>query len=227
MTERTGWQMVVAALKAEGIQYVFGLPGNPSCLYDALYDEPSIEPILVRHEAAGGFMAMAHALLTGEPAVCFASPGPGAANLVSALLESLATCAPVIALCTGVSGRLDGKGAFQETDQMGMMRPVCKWAVRVPYADRVPWAMRRAFSLATNGQPGPIYVEIPFEVGGDMAEMPAYRPAERAIRPAGDPARVAQAAALLAEAERPLIVCGGGAENPTLMAMLAAELPSA
>jgi len=213
MTELTGWQMVVAALKTERIRYVFGLPGNPSCLYDALYDEPSIEPILVRHEAAGGFMAMAYALLTGEPAVCFASPGPGVANLVPALLESLATCAPVIALCTGVSGHLDGKGAFQETDQMGIMGPVSKWAVRVPYPERVPWAMRRAFSLATNGQPGPIYVEIPFEVGGGRAEMEVYRCAERAIRPAGDPARVAQAAALLAEAERPLIVCGGGARR--------------
>ncbi len=87
---------------------------------------------------------------------------------------------------------------------MGIMEPVTKWAVRVPYADRIPWAMRRAFSLATNGQPGPVYVEIPVEVGSDRAEMPAYLPAERSIRSAGDPARVAQAAALLAEAERPL-----------------------
>jgi acetolactate synthase-1/2/3 large subunit len=213
MGKMTGWQMVVAALKAEGIKYVFGLPGSPTCLYDALYDEPAIQPILVRHEAAGGFMAMAYALLTGEPAVCFASPGPGVANLVSPMLESLATCAPVIAPCTGVSGLKDGMGAFQETDQVGIMKPVTKWAVRVPYAERVPWAMRRAFSLATNGQPGPIYVEIPFEVGNAQAEMADYVPAERYIRSAGDPTRVAQAAALLTKAERPLIVAGGGARR--------------
>lgn len=211
MTIGTGWQMVVAALKAEGIRYVFGLPGSPTCLYDALYDEPAIRPVLVRHEAAGGFMAMAYALLSGEPAVCFASPGPGIANLVPAMLESLATCAPVIAPCTGVSGHKDGMGAFQETDQVGIMKPVTKWAVRVPYPERIPWAMRRAFSLATNGQPGPIYVEIPFEVGCASAEAPDYVPAERSIRPAGDPARVQRVAGMLAEAERPLIVAGGGA----------------
>ncbi len=213
MTARTGWQMVVAALKAEGIRYVFGLPGSPTCLYDALYDEPAIQPILVRHEAAGGFMAMAYALLSGEPAVCFASPGPGIANLVPAMLESLATCAPVIAPCTGVSGYKDGMGAFQETDQLGIMKPVTKWAVRVPYPERIPWAMRRAFSLATNGQPGPIYVEVPFEVGCASADVPAYVPAERSIRPAGDPARVQRVASLLEEAERPLIVAGGGARR--------------
>ncbi|MFL7811423.1 MAG: thiamine pyrophosphate-binding protein, partial [Anaerolineae bacterium] len=83
----------------------------------------------------------------------------------------------------------------------------------VPYVERVQWAMRRAFSLATNGQPGPVYLEIPFEVGGAHAEVPAYRPAERAIRSAGDPERVVRAAALLAEAKRPLIVVGGGARR--------------
>jgi acetolactate synthase-1/2/3 large subunit len=211
MKKKTGWQMVVQSLKAEGVKYVFGLPGSPACLYDALYDEAAITPVLVRHEAAGGFMAMAYALLTGEPAVCFASPGPGIANLVPAMLEALATCAPVIAPCTGISGHDYGKGAFQETDQVGVMKPVTKWAVRVPYAERVPWAMRRAFSLATNGQPGPVFVEIPVDVGAAEAEMDDYVPAERYIRPAGDPARIKQAAALLAEAERPLIVAGGGA----------------
>lgn len=211
MKTKTGWQMVVEILKAEGIKYVFGLPGSPACLYDALYDEPAITPVLVRHEAAGGFMAMAYALLTREPAVCFASPGPGIANLVPAMLESLATCAPVIAPCTGISGHTDGKGAFQETDQVGVMKPVTKWAVRVPYAEKIPWAMRRAFSLATNGQPGPIFVEIPVEVGAAQSEMSDYVPAERYIRSAGDPARVEAAAELLAEAKRPLIVAGGGA----------------
>jgi acetolactate synthase-1/2/3 large subunit len=211
MSKMTGWQMVVEILKAEGVKYIFGLPGDPACLYDALYDQPAIKPVLVRQEAAGGFMAMAYALLTGEPAVCFASPGPGIANLVPAMLEALAACAPVIAPCTGISGYDDGKGAFQETDQMGIMKPITKWAVHVPHAEKIPWAMRRAFSLATNGQPGPIFVQVPVEVGRAQAEMPDYIPAERYIRPAGDPARVRQVAAMLAETSRPLIVAGGGA----------------
>jgi acetolactate synthase-1/2/3 large subunit len=211
MNELTGWQMVVKALKDEGVKYVFGLPGSPTCLYDALYDEPAIKPVLVRHETAGGFMALAYALLTGEPAVCFASPGPGIANLVPPMLEALAACAPVIAPCTGISGHTYGQGAFQETDQVGIMEPVTKWAVRVPYAGRVSWAMRRAFSLATNGQPGPAFVEIPVEVGSAKVENSGYKPAERYIRPAGDPTRIRQAADLLAGAQRPLIVAGGGA----------------
>lgn len=95
----TGWQAVVKALCLEGIQFVYGLPSSPKDLYDALYDEPSIKAIQVRHEAAGGFMAMAHALSTGEPAVCYASQGPGIANITPAMLESLATCAPVILYC--------------------------------------------------------------------------------------------------------------------------------
>jgi acetolactate synthase-1/2/3 large subunit len=154
---------------------------------------------------------MAYALLTGEPAVCFASPGPGVANLVPPMLEALAACAPVIAPCTGISGHTYGQGAFQETDQVGIMGPVTKWAVRVPYADRVAWAMRRAFSLATNGQPGPAFVEIPVEVGSARVENPGYVPAERYIRPAGDPDRIRQAAKLLAGAQHPLLVAGGGA----------------
>jgi acetolactate synthase-1/2/3 large subunit len=93
------------------------------------------------------------------------------------------------------------------------MEPVTKWAVRVPYAERVPWAMRRAFSLATNGQPGPVFVEIPVEVGAAVAEMADYRPAERRIRTAGDPERIERAAALLAQARRPLIVAGGGVRH--------------
>jgi len=97
MRERTGWDVVVSALVAEGVEYVFGIPGNPADLYDALYDEPRVRPVLVRHEAAGGFMAMAYALVSGRPAVCYAPPGPGIAHLVAPMLESLATCAPIIA----------------------------------------------------------------------------------------------------------------------------------
>jgi len=209
----TGWQAVVKALKAEDIQFVYGLPGSPKDLYDVLYDEPSIKAIQARHEAAGGFMAMAHALSTGKPSVCFASPGPGCANLTPALLESLATCAPVVAFCPGTDGRLEGKGAFQETDQIGIMAPVTKWAVRVPYLEKIPWVLHRAFSLATNGQPGPIFIEIPVEVGRSQADIPDYIPAIRSLRTAGDPKQINQAVNLLKHSENPFIVAGGGARS--------------
>lgn len=209
----TGWQAVVKALKSEGIKFVYGLPSSPVDLYDALYDEPSIKAVQVRHEAAGGFMAMAHSLSTGDPAICFASEGPGVANLTPAMLESLATCASVIAICPGVDGRKDGKGAFQETDQVGIMSPITKWAVRVPYAEKIPWVIHRAFSLATNGQPGPVYIEIPTEIGRGKADIPDYIPAIRQLRTAGDPSQIIKATELISSASRPVIVAGGGARR--------------
>lgn len=213
MRKITGWGAVVEALKVEKIKYVFGLPSSPKDLYNDLYDEPSIKAIQVRHEGAGGFMAMAYSLLSGEPSVCFASQGPGVANLAPAMLESLATCAPVIAICPGVNGYRDGKGAFQETDQMAMMKPITKWAVQVPYAEKIPWAIHRAFAMATNGQPGPVYVEIPSEVGRGINEIPEYTPSVRYMKTAGDPLMIEQAAEYIMEAKRPLIISGGGARR--------------
>ncbi|MHB1417307.1 MAG: thiamine pyrophosphate-binding protein, partial [Chloroflexota bacterium] len=88
MPKQDAWQAVVEALKAEGVKYVYGIPGSPRHLYDALYDNPTIKAILVRHEAAGAFMAYAESRLTRRPAVCFASPGPGVTNLVAGILEA-------------------------------------------------------------------------------------------------------------------------------------------
>ena len=108
-----------------------------------------------------GLMAMAEALATGSPAVCFASEGPGVAHLAAPLLESLAACAPVIALSPGVDRRKDGKGAFQETDQVGLLKPVTKWAVSVTNPEKIPWVIHRAFSLATNASPGQFTLKFP------------------------------------------------------------------
>ena len=209
----TGWQAVVSALKVEKIKRLYGLPSSTQDLYDALYDEPTIQVVQVRHQAAGGFMAMAEALATGRPTVCFAGAGPGVTHLVAPMLEALATCAPVIALSPYVDGRKDGKGAFQETDQLGIMKPVTKWSVRVSHPDKIPWIMHRAFSIATNGKPGPVFIEIPVDVGRVEAEIPAYTPAVQYIRTQGDPAQIQGALKLLQEARKPLIVAGGGARR--------------
>src|SRR5438067_6098962 len=206
----SGWQAVVAALRAEGVQRVYGLPGDPIHLYDALYDTPEITPVLVRHEGSGVFMAMAEARLTNRVAVCHGSPGPGTTNMVSGLLEAYSACMPVICLASGTPGAFDGLGAFQEADAGGIVRPVTKWNVRVERPERISWAMRRAFSLAATGQPGPVFVEIPTDVGTTTAEIEPYRPAPRPLRCGPDPALLARAAELLREAARPVLVAGGG-----------------
>lgn len=210
MARMTGWQAVVAALKVEGVQRVYGLPGDPLHLYDALYDTPEITPVLVRHECSGVFMAMAEARLTNRVAVCHGSPGPGTSNMLSGLLEAYSACMPIVCIATGTPAAFDGMGAFQETDAIGLTRPITKWNVRVERPERIPWALRRAFSLAASGKPGPIFVEIPADVGTAVAEMDDYRPAPRPLRCAAAPELLAAAADLLRAAERPVLVAGGG-----------------
>lgn len=211
MSERYAWQAVVEALEAEGTPFLFGLPGNPRFLYDALYDSKRVRAILVRHETSGVFMAMAYARLTNRPGVCFGSPGPGVANLLPGLMEAHSACTPLIALASTAGMRHEGMGAFQEVDQLAMAKPVTKWAVRVTSPEKVPWVMRRAFYLATNGKPGPVYVEIPTDVALRKADIPAYPSTTlRVPRPAGNPLDIEAAAEMLAQARRPLIVAGGG-----------------
>ena len=113
MTEKRAWDVVVDALRAEGIKHVFGLPGHPAALYDSLYDAPEIEAVLVRNEASGVFMAMAYAKLTRRPGVCFGSPGPGVANMVSGVLEAHSGCTPLLVLGSSASTEIEGMGAFQ------------------------------------------------------------------------------------------------------------------
>lgn len=211
MAEMNGWQALVRGLEAEGVEIVFGLPGSPGQFFDQLYDSAKIRTVMVRHETSGAFMAMAWARITNQPAVAFGCPGPGVANLVPGVLEAYSGCTPMLVLGVRASTRTDGMGAFQETDHIGMLSPITKWAATINRADRTDWYLRRALSIATNGQPGPVYLEFPADVGLASAEFGAYKPADRAVRPAPDPAKIAAAADLIAAAKRPLLVCGGGA----------------
>jgi len=211
LIEKTCWDVVVDALRGEGVRFVFGLPGHPKALYDSLYDAPDVKAVLVRHETSGVFMAMAYAKLTRQPGVCFGSPGPGVANLVPGVLEAHSGCTPLIVLGSSASVLKEGRGAFQETPQMEMLRPITKWAFRIPSPDRAAWTMRRAFSIASNGKPGPVYVDIPFNVGTSTTRETLYIPSDRPIRVRPDPERVKEAAELLLASERPVIVAGGGA----------------
>ena len=204
------WRAVCEALVEEGVEYVFGLPGNPELLYNDLADFPQVKPILVRHETSAVFMAMGYARVSGRVGVVHASPGPGMANLVPGLLEAHYACSPIVSLVSAVGRTHEGMGAFQETPSLDLARPVSKWAVRIDIAERTTWTLERAFALAQNGKPGPVFVELPADVAATQAEIPPYRRPFTDLRSAGDPALVARAAGLLAKAERPVIVAGGG-----------------
>lgn len=204
------WQSIVAALKGEGIRHVFGLPGG-DLFHDALYDVPEIEPVLVRDENAAPFMAMGVARVSGRPGVCYGSPGPGVTNLISGVLEAYAACLPVVVIGASSDRGNAGMGAFQETDQMSLMKPVTKWCDRITEPERTPWVMGRAFSIAANGKPGPVYIDIPKDIGMREASIPEYTPAVYPRRCSADPRDIEEAATLLMQSKRPLIVAGGGA----------------
>jgi acetolactate synthase-1/2/3 large subunit len=226
MAEMNGWQALVRGLEAEDIRMVFGLPGSPVHLFDALYDSDMVRTVMVRHETSGAFMAMAWARITNEPAVAFGCPGPGVANLVPSVLEAYSGCTPMLVLGVRASTRTNGMGAFQETDHIGMMTPITKWAATIERTDRTDWYLRRALSIATNGQPGPVYLEFPADLALAGAEFGRYQVADRAVRPAPDHAKIQAAADLIADAKRPLIVCGGGAVLSGAGAALTAVMDS-
>jgi acetolactate synthase-1/2/3 large subunit len=207
---RRPWGAICAALAAEGVEYVFGLPGNPTLLYNDLYDSPQVRPVLVRHETSAVFMAMGYARVSGRVGVVHASPGPGMANLVPGLLEAYYACSPLVCLVSSADLAYEGMGAFQETPSLELARPITKWAARIDIPEKAAWTMERAFGLATSGKPGPVFVEVPADVGLAEAEIPDYRPPLRDLRTAADPDLVGRAAEVLAAAERPVIVAGGG-----------------
>ncbi len=209
----TGWQAVVEGLRAEGVPYVFGLPGDPGHLYEAVYEleqDGGPKAVGVRYETSGAFLAMAYARVSGQLAACFGCPGPGIANLVPGVLEAFSGCTPMLVLGVRASRATNGMGAFQETDHIGMMKPITKWATTVESPERIPWTIRRAIQLAQTGQPGPVYVELPADIGMGTFEIPPYRKATGDTRPGANADDLLRAADLIAEAKRPLIVTGGG-----------------
>ncbi len=208
------WDVVVAGLAAEGVPFVFGLPGDPRHLYDAL--ENSEHPgapkaIGVRYETSGAFMAMAYTRVTGTIAACFGCPGPGVANLVPGVLEAYSGCTPMLVLGVRASRQTDGMGAFQETDHISMLRPITKWATTVETPEKITWTIRRAVQIATTGKPGPVYVELPGDVAYAEAESLDYLPAPEIAPPAPNPIAIRDAAVLIMAAKKPLIITGGGA----------------
>jgi thiamine pyrophosphate-dependent acetolactate synthase large subunit-like protein len=215
MAASTGGRAVVELLKAEGVRHIFGIVGSTFLdVLDTLYDDRSIEYVNVRHEQAAAFMADGLARVTDGPGVCLVTSGPGATNLITGVAAAHVAHSPVVVLVGGIALDHYQKDAFQEFDLLGMFRPVTKLALQVNKAERIPELMRAALRAAMTGRPGPVFVEIPRDVLG--AELPpasiqapaTYR-ATHALPPHPDAVRAA--ARRLQEAQRPLLLVGGGA----------------
>jgi len=202
------WKVVVDSLVSEKAKFVFGLVAGPWDFWDYLADT-NIRPILVRHELSSVQMAMAHARLTARPGIVMNSPGPGVANMFAGFLEANTGCIPIVAPVPSSEMGTEGMAQMQEADMVTSFRPVSKWAYRITKADKVAWGMRRAFSIATGGKPGPVFLEIPMDVGNSEYSGPAYRSVS-VPKYHPDGSSVFEAARLIARSERPVIVAGGG-----------------
>ena len=208
-----GAQMVLEALRREGVRIIFGYPGGAVLpLYDALPEFPDLHHVLVRHEQGAAHAADGFARASGDVGVCFATSGPGATNLVTGLATAMMDSAPVVAITGQVARPFIGKDAFQETDVVGVTLPVTKHNYLVQDVDELPEILKEAFAIARSGRPGPVLVDIPkdvFLLEGDFEyEAPARRPRQTVRRPGAPELR--RGATLIARAERPVIVAGHG-----------------
>ena len=203
---------IVEALVAEGVSLVFGMPGGHILpIYDAILDEPAISSVLVRHEHQAAAMAAAHAQLTGRPAVVLVTAGPGVTNTLTAVAEAWVGALPLVVLGGRASTVTAHRGASQEIPTDHVFAPVTKWSIRVDRAELVLDILRRAFTVARSGRPGPVLVDLPRDVLLQSVLDECYVPSAAPARPAADPGAVARAAERLAGAASPVVVAGGGA----------------
>jgi len=203
---------IVEALRAEGVDVVFGLPGGHILgLYDGLYDAPDIRHVLVRHEHTAAAMAAGYAQLTGKPGVVLVTAGPGATNLVTAVAEAYVGALPMVIFAGRGITPTAHRGASQEVPTDRIFAPVTKFAVRADRSAYLVDLTRQAFAIARSGKPGPVYIDIPRDLFDGEIEVPDYVPGAGKQPAGGAPEVIEQAARELLAARRPLIVAGGGA----------------
>jgi acetolactate synthase-1/2/3 large subunit len=211
MIKRTGAELTIALLERQGITRIAGIPGGANLpLYDAL-SHSSIRHILARHEQGAGFIAQGMARATGQPAVCFATSGPGATNVLTALADAKLDSIPVVCITGQVALPLIGSDAFQEVDIYGMSLPVTKHSFLVRAVDELLTVIPEAFRIASSGRPGPVLVDIPKDVQLAECKFPLWPEPGRPAPPQSPNAAAMDAAAkMIREAERPVLYLGGG-----------------
>ncbi len=212
----SGAEMVVRALRDEGVKTIFGYPGGAVLhIYDALFQQSDITHILVRHEQAAAHMADGYARACGEPGVVLATSGPGATNTVTGIATAYMDSIPMVIITGQVQTDWIGDDAFQETDIVGVTRPIVKHSFMVRHARDIPIAIRKAFYIATTGRPGPVLVDIPKDCTSPLEKFEYPAPAKIKMRSynvvtRGHPGQIKKAVDLLMQAKRPLFYTGGG-----------------
>lgn len=212
-----GNEAIVKALIEQKVDRVFGFPGGAVIpLYDAFLDySKQVRHILVRHEQGAAHAAEGYARASGKAGVCIATSGPGATNLITGIADAYMDSVPIVALAGQVPTSLIGNDAFQEADMMGITRPITKHNFQLRNPNEIRSTIGKAFKIATTGRPGPVYIDLPKdvqmrEVKKDYLDLntPGFNPRIR-----GHPRQISEAAKMIANAERPLLLAGGGATS--------------
>src|SRR3954453_16903926 len=208
-----GSDLLVAALEREGVERIFGVPGEENLDTVESLRTSSIELVLTRHEQAAAFMAATHGRLTGRPGVCIATLGPGALNFSTGAAYAHLGAMPMI-LITGQKPIMTARQArFQIVDVIGSMRPLTKMGRQIVSAASIPTIVRDAFRVATEERPGPVLLELPEDIASEQAEAEIV-PSHPIEIPVAQPQAVQRAAEMVLAAERPLIMLGAAASRP-------------
>ena len=212
----SGADALMRSLHEEGVDIIFGYPGGAALhIYDAIFNQQHIEHILVRHEQGAVHAADGYARSSGKPGVAIVTSGPGATNAITGLATAFMDSTPVVVISGQVKSNLIGTDSFQETDMIGVSRPIVKHSFLVQRAEDIPSIIKKAFHIATTGRPGPVVIDVPkdftdpeykfdFDYPKDV-DIRSYKPVKE-----GHSGQIKRAVKLLLEAKKPVIYSGGG-----------------
>ena len=216
MEHLSGGDSLIRALHDEGVDLIFGYPGGAVLhIYDAIFRQDKIEHILVRHEQAATHAADGYARATGKAGVVLVTSGPGATNAVTGIATAYMDSIPMVVISGQVESRLIGTDGFQETDMVGISRPIVKHSFMVQHASEIPAVVKKAFHIATTGRPGPVVIDIPKDVTDPKLKLPYEYPSDVKMRSYAVPSKghsgqIKKAVEALLAAKRPMIYAGGG-----------------
>ncbi|MFD0951035.1 acetolactate synthase 3 large subunit [Paraperlucidibaca wandonensis] len=216
MEQLSGGEMLIRALADEGVEFLFGYPGGAVLhIYDAIFQQDKVKHILVRHEQAAGHAADGYARATGKVGTVLVTSGPGATNTVTAIATAYMDSIPLVVISGQVPSNLIGEDAFQETDMVGVSRPIVKHSFQIRHASEIPAVVKKAFYIAASGRPGPVVIDVPKDCTNPNEKFPYEYPAKVKLRSYTPPGRghagqIKKAVDELLAAKRPVIYAGGG-----------------
>ncbi|MGB0496273.1 MAG: acetolactate synthase large subunit, partial [Kangiellaceae bacterium] len=211
--------LMVKALENEGVEYIYGIPGEENLDFLNSLNGSSIELVLTRHEQAAGFMASTYGRLTGKPGVCLSTLGPGATNFVTAAAYAQLGAMPLVMLAGQKPIRKSKQGRFQIVDVVGLMKPITKYSEQVVDANNIPSMIRDSFRVAIEERPGAVYVELPEDIAEEQSDTEVFDVVHHR-RPDADEQAIIEALTMIEAAERPLLLIGAGANRKTTGAAL-------